>query len=462
MNRMIIFISFCIILITGCGSSQKNETSETKVCIDWVDVIKFNDITYTGNRHISDEMTGDIEIGEVYDTVAFKISDVVMDPNYELKEGDSAFHEIGTPVYEIIGYSSEFRLAIKTDYGIRIYEASDNPNARRGQDLLDIDSKVVEISLNSEEDGITPLGVIVDVKQVSGIISSILSSPIDNTIDRNYDNRYFIEFHLNDNSSVIRNLLPNSHMIGDGIIVDKDTMDVLLDCLERETLSSEENHEGKVFKFDYGNARVLSENRGFDSVLFYSFDEDGAWLLLYDNELGSNHQVYELVRVNGDYEVIDTVSVEFNRELEGYYFVAKFGDFSKQDYIVGVRERVDENRKHYADVVCIPKDNMSDIIILDPTYETVEMAQGSIPTIIDFTMDISGDYLIYQDVDLYWKVRNIETGKIYVSNEDEAKTANIEPVSNYNSELSEIIKMLKYNSDGSYLEFDTETKTFNK
>ena len=51
------------------------------------------------------------DLGPVYAHVKFKVSGNVCDPSYRLKDGDAAFLDPGTPVYQLNGYPPAERLA---------------------------------------------------------------------------------------------------------------------------------------------------------------------------------------------------------------------------------------------------------------------------------------------------------------------------------------------------------------
>lgn len=216
-----------IVLLTGCRFANKYVNIGPMAQIDWIDFVMFNDIQYEGTWNNNKNLEG-IKLGEEYEIVQFKLSDVVGNPSYKIKNGDSAYHEIGTKVYEIEGYKPSFRVAIKTSEGIRIYEATHNSNASIGEDLLDIKSKVIMITLNSESNGKTQLGIIEEKSEIEEIVEGIMESTIDESIERNYENRYFIEFHLDDGTSVTRNFLPKSNLIGYGILISEELKDEIL------------------------------------------------------------------------------------------------------------------------------------------------------------------------------------------------------------------------------------------
>lgn len=345
-------------VIEEIGSND--EEPQTAVCIEWVNVIMFNDIMYRGNRHITSEKTGDIQLGDVYDTVQFKLADVVTEIDYVIKNGDSAILEIGTPVYEVVGYAPEFRLAADTGYGIVIYEASRNPNAVTGGDLLDIENKVSYITLNSEEDGLTPLGKIDDADKVEEIISDILDAPIDMDITRDYDNRYFIEFHLIDGSSVIRNLLTESGLIGDDIHIDDALVETLTAC-------------------------VITDDIGVQ-------DETSEVELPVDLEAGSIHELYQEAVTMFFWFHVSTMMVDTTQsiDVDGRLYYPVTGAWSDYEHLketllsifdeTVVDELLDSDLYKNIDgtLYGVPADRGTDIYAGEETYEIIAVSDRKV------------------------------------------------------------------------------------
>ncbi len=63
------------------------------------------------------------DLGPVYAHVKFKVSGNVCDPNYRLKDGDAAFLDPGTPIYQVIGQASGQELAARFNGSIVVYGA---------------------------------------------------------------------------------------------------------------------------------------------------------------------------------------------------------------------------------------------------------------------------------------------------------------------------------------------------
>ncbi len=231
------FVTLSVLLMMLCGctttSLERKYDKTAESLISWMDIIMFNDVKYQGEQTISVDDNVEVKLGEIYGIIDFKVADVVHDPSYQIVNGDSTFHDIGTEVYEIKGYSTEFRLGIKNEENsIRIYEAFENAKAKSGIDILDIMGKVQYISLNSEIDGKTELGTIEDKEKVDYIINEIMESDLEYILELDYSYRYFIEFHLNDGTSVTRNFLPRNNLISPGVLINEEIKDIILQCLD--------------------------------------------------------------------------------------------------------------------------------------------------------------------------------------------------------------------------------------
>lgn len=69
----------------------------------------------------SPEVLQESDLGPVYAHVRFKVSGNVCDPNYRIKDGDAAFLEPGTPIYEVAGHSPSEEVAARFNGRIEVY-----------------------------------------------------------------------------------------------------------------------------------------------------------------------------------------------------------------------------------------------------------------------------------------------------------------------------------------------------
>ncbi|MBA2678952.1 MAG: hypothetical protein H0U76_11235 [Ktedonobacteraceae bacterium] len=122
---------------------------------------------------------------------------------YKTKDGDAAFLDAGTKIYTVKGYQPWFRLAAHSRGMIVLYEVTQNPQAKRGAQLLDIDGKVRFISMNSEQDGVTELAKIKNPQLVARLVTLIDNAPI-RTQGSNHEAAYFLALHFIDGTTFTR------------------------------------------------------------------------------------------------------------------------------------------------------------------------------------------------------------------------------------------------------------------
>ena len=107
-----------IALIAAC--QVPGTTAACNAQIDWVNFIEVGSTQYVaGPESPSVPLASDL--GPVYAHVKFKVSGHVCDPNYRLKDGDAAFLDPGTPVYQVSGHSPSEQLAARFNGTILVY-----------------------------------------------------------------------------------------------------------------------------------------------------------------------------------------------------------------------------------------------------------------------------------------------------------------------------------------------------
>jgi len=90
-----------LLLVSACqfpGSAQGCRN----VQIDWVDFIEVGTTQYLAGVEAPTTMQ-ESDLGPVVAFVKFKVAGNVCDPNYRPKDGDAAFLEPGTPIYQVNG-----------------------------------------------------------------------------------------------------------------------------------------------------------------------------------------------------------------------------------------------------------------------------------------------------------------------------------------------------------------------
>lgn len=137
-----------MIITASCGTLGIGPCNAVN---EWVDFLKINNVTYSQNFDGTKAVTAE-KIGEEVGKVSFMLNEHVC-TDYVAKNGDAAFLPIGTVVYALKGYKSEFRVVANN----KVYEVNENPNAATIGDLIDIEGKVEKVSLESGQDG-SPIG----------------------------------------------------------------------------------------------------------------------------------------------------------------------------------------------------------------------------------------------------------------------------------------------------------------
>ena len=90
--------------------------------IEWVDFVQVGTTHYVAGPG-SPVSLQEADLGPVYATVKFKVSGNVCDPHYKLKDGDAAFLEPGSAIYQVNGYPPTERLAARHSGQILLYMA---------------------------------------------------------------------------------------------------------------------------------------------------------------------------------------------------------------------------------------------------------------------------------------------------------------------------------------------------
>lgn len=210
MRFLIVIVTAISFLVMGCSIEQGTKKREDpqpikRTFIDWVNFIKFNDITY--HSVYQERLLDTTKLGPLYEKVKFKLAENVHDPNYKSKNGDAAFLSSGTAIYVLKDYKQEFRLGVLLSDGIEIYEVDTNPKAKTGEDLLDIEGKVDYIGINSADDGRTEIASIKNSNKIADLVDMVLKAPVNQNQQNMSSASYFISFHLKDGSTVNRKRL---------------------------------------------------------------------------------------------------------------------------------------------------------------------------------------------------------------------------------------------------------------
>ena len=90
--------------------------------IDWVNFVQVGSPHYVAGPQSPTVLT-ETDLGPVYAKVKFKVSGYVCDPNYRLKDGDAAFLDPGSPIYQVNGHLPGEQLAARYKGEILLYLA---------------------------------------------------------------------------------------------------------------------------------------------------------------------------------------------------------------------------------------------------------------------------------------------------------------------------------------------------
>ena len=102
MTRLVV-ATMTLIALAGCqlpGSAHGAGCSNVQ--IDWVDFVQIGSTQYVAGPAPTAELK-EGDLGPVVTHVKFKVDGNVCDPAYRPKDGDAAFLDPGTPIYEVSG-----------------------------------------------------------------------------------------------------------------------------------------------------------------------------------------------------------------------------------------------------------------------------------------------------------------------------------------------------------------------
>lgn len=219
------------------------------------------------------------------------------------------------------------------------------------------------------------------------------------------------------------------------------------------------------FNFKYTEIKDIADRYGFQRGVILELRDREAELLLFHSSIDTEDElIAKRMKVNDQNEVIFEEEAYLSKELVGYSLDIIYGNASSMDYLLGYRSIINSTEKKlYSDLIVIDKKFPTmNITLLQSYVANYDVAmgiipQGTIPTIIDFSVNIIGDYLVFQDVDSYWKVQNVKTKEIYESDENNSMLDEVQP--NYMVK-GDYIYILRYTKDNSILAFNRTSKDF--
>ena len=110
-----------LVFASACQLPWSRSACET-THIDWVNFVQVGSTHYVAGP-ASPTVLRESDLGPVYAQVKFRVNENVCDPNYRPKDGDAAFLEPGTPIYQVIGRPPGEQLAARFNGAILLYSA---------------------------------------------------------------------------------------------------------------------------------------------------------------------------------------------------------------------------------------------------------------------------------------------------------------------------------------------------
>jgi hypothetical protein len=117
MARIVVFGIAAFLVMAACQTPGSHSSCNAQ--IDWVNFIQVGSTQYVAGPSAPTVLQSDL--GPVYSHVKFKVSGNVCDPSYRVKDGDAAFLDAGTPIYQVSGHPPSEELAARFTDAIVLY-----------------------------------------------------------------------------------------------------------------------------------------------------------------------------------------------------------------------------------------------------------------------------------------------------------------------------------------------------
>ncbi len=189
MKKLSLLLLFLLVILPAAGCSRTSIALPSH----YGDFFKFNDITYGIIMHPT-------VFAENHKLTFFDI--VKRNDNLVLLNGDAEGLEAGTLVYTLDDYAPSFRLAVKLDSEIIIFQAQLNPHATKANDLMDIGGRVKRISIH-DPDKYKEIASITDQEQIEKLVALFLEAPYSNEVLMNPGTKAVkLVFYLDDGTEI--------------------------------------------------------------------------------------------------------------------------------------------------------------------------------------------------------------------------------------------------------------------
>ncbi|WP_020614918.1 hypothetical protein [Paenibacillus daejeonensis] len=144
--RLGIMLGLVCMVLAGC----KITTSAPFLCkdsqIDWANVLKVNDVTYSSSYDPPDPQLEE-QKGKQVGEITYRMAGNACS-NHTMRNGDATLLHPGTEIYEMRGYDPAFRVIAHNT----MYQVDRNPQAETIGELWDIEDKVKRVSLSNGRD----------------------------------------------------------------------------------------------------------------------------------------------------------------------------------------------------------------------------------------------------------------------------------------------------------------------
>lgn len=169
------------------------------------------------------------DLGIEFATVGCSVGEDVRNCTYGL-DAAAAYLPAGTRMYEVRGYTTDFRLAAVVRDRVFLYQAWRNPRAKTGADLFAIAGKVraVDVQRGVPTPATTKPSKITAARDVAALVDMIargtMRAPRAHAIG---ETRYWLTFWLADGTTLGRPYFPDTSELMGGVVVPTEFRSIL-------------------------------------------------------------------------------------------------------------------------------------------------------------------------------------------------------------------------------------------